>query len=185
MSHLNSLTPNEFKAKYWLLICDADGTLRRCTVPGQPCPNKPDEWEVIDEAKEWLANIDFDNEFYFGIASNQGGISLGLISELDAMEMLMELAILLVGEDALDSLTLDHNLTANTNIQLCESLDKSDYNRKPNPGMLQNIMNNYGVFPEKTLMVGDMESDRLAVENAGCDFIWAWDLFGFEKDNYL
>lgn len=30
-----------------LIIFDADGTLRRCTVPGQPCPNKDGEWELM------------------------------------------------------------------------------------------------------------------------------------------
>jgi len=32
-----------------LVIFDADGTLRRCTVPGQPCPNTPNDltlWKV-------------------------------------------------------------------------------------------------------------------------------------------
>ena len=31
---------------------------------------------------------------------------------------------------------------------------------------------------EETLFVGDMESDRFAAENAGCDFQWARDFFG-------
>ncbi len=34
-----------------------------------------------------------------------------------------------------------------------------------------------GVNPEETLFVGDMESDRQAAENAGCDFVWARDFF--------
>ena len=85
MLHLTRLTPKEFKDKYFLLICDADGTLRRCTVPGQPCPNKNSEWEVIEEARDWLSQIDFATEYYFTIASNQGGVSLGLISAVDAM----------------------------------------------------------------------------------------------------
>jgi phosphoglycolate phosphatase-like HAD superfamily hydrolase len=38
------------------------------------------------------------------------------------------------------------------------------------------------VKPEKALMVGDREDDRAAAEKAGCDFIWAWDLFGFEPE---
>lgn len=40
-----------------LIIFDADGTLRRCTVPGQPCPNKADEWELMPGAKERLATL--------------------------------------------------------------------------------------------------------------------------------
>jgi HAD superfamily hydrolase (TIGR01662 family) len=183
MLHLTRLTPKEFKDKYFLLICDADGTLRRCTVPGQPCPNKNSEWEVIEEARDWLSQIDFVTEYYFAIASNQGGVSLGLISEVDAMQMLIDLAIKLVGKSALDFLGVTDNLELDTNIKICTSLDKTDYDRKPNPGMLEKVMYNYGIKPHRTLMVGDMESDRLAAENVGCDFIWAWDLFGFEKEN--
>lgn len=37
-----------------LIMFDADGTLRRCTVPGQPCPNNPDEWELMPNIKETL-----------------------------------------------------------------------------------------------------------------------------------
>lgn len=179
MTHLTRLTPKEFKDRYFLLICDADGTLRRCTVPGQPCPNKNNEWEVIEEARDWLSQIDFATEYYFAIASNQGGVSLGLISAVDAMQMLIDLAIKLVGEGALDFLNVFDNLESETNIKICTSLDKTDYDRKPNPGMLENLINQYRTTPDQTLMVGDMESDRLAAKNAGCDFIWAWDLFGF------
>ena len=97
--------------------------------------------------------------------------------------MLIDLAIKLVGKSALDELDVFDNLESETNIKICTSLDKTDYDRKPNPGMLEKLIKQYRTTPDQTLMVGDMESDRLAAENAGCDFIWAWDLFGFEKEN--
>jgi len=62
--------------------------------------------------------------------------------------------------------------------------------RKPGPLMLEQLMDFWGVNPEETLFVGDMESDRQAAENAGCDFVWARDFFrprirfGGDQNNY-
>ena len=46
--------------------------------------------------------------------------------------------------------------------------------RKPNPGMLLAACDIHGFIPspETCLMVGDMESDRLAAENANVSFQW-------------
>jgi len=43
--------------------------------------------------------------------------------------------------------------------------------------MLQRLMDFWGTVPERTLFVGDMESDRGAALNAGCAFRWAADFF--------
>ena len=32
-----------------LVVFDADGTLRRTTVPGQPCPRASDQWELLPD----------------------------------------------------------------------------------------------------------------------------------------
>lgn len=50
--------------------------------------------------------------------------------------------------------------------------------RKPDPGMLLQAMAFACATPAETLMVGDMESDRLAAEAAGCAFAWADEFFG-------
>jgi len=47
--------------------------------------------------------------------------------------------------------------------------------------MLLKIMEKSWVDAGHTLYVGDMESDRQAAENAGCDFQWAADFFGWLK----
>lgn len=53
--------------------------------------------------------------------------------------------------------------------------------RKPAPGMLIEVMENYGRTPDETLMVGDSEDDKSAAEAAGCDFMWAWEFFERDK----
>lgn len=40
-----------------LLIFDTDGTLRRCTVRDQGCPNRNGQWEIIPWAREALARV--------------------------------------------------------------------------------------------------------------------------------
>jgi len=44
---------------YRLIIFDADGTLRCCTVPGQVCPNADNQWELLPNVKEKLSEIDW------------------------------------------------------------------------------------------------------------------------------
>jgi D-glycero-D-manno-heptose 1,7-bisphosphate phosphatase len=170
MTHIKSLTPEQFAARYKLLICDADGTLRRCNVAGQPCPNQQSESVTIPQAKRWLSQINW-TVHEFGIASNQGGVSMGYISEMCAYGMLADLAAELVGE---------FNVALYL-IQMCSVIDKANWFRKPNIGMLQRIMSDCETPPSQTLMVGDRPDDRIAAETALCDFIWAWDLFGFER----
>src|SRR5215211_6439983 len=46
-------------APFKLYIFDADGTLRRTTVEGLPCPNGPGDWELIPGVRERLAQIEW------------------------------------------------------------------------------------------------------------------------------
>jgi D-glycero-D-manno-heptose 1,7-bisphosphate phosphatase len=151
-----------------LFIFDADGTLRRCTIPGQPCPNHPGEWEVILGVRERLSTIDWQVN-HFAIASNQGGIALGFLSATDARGMLDELVKTLLGRSILaDSVAICSHAAAAG----CPC-------RKPEPGMLNRIRSAHGVEREETLFVGDQDSDRAAAERAGVDFAWAKDFFGW------
>lgn len=50
--------------------------------------------------------------------------------------------------------------------------------RKPMPGMLLSAMANHRVLPERTLFVGDMDTDQEAAFRAGCGFAWADMFFG-------
>ena len=53
--------------------------------------------------------------------------------------------------------------------------------RKPNPGMLLEALEDFGLSPEEAFYVGDMDSDREAAANAGMDFYPAAAFFGFEE----
>ncbi len=164
---------------YGLIIFDADGTLRRCTVPGQVCPNAGDQWELLPGVKEILSGISWGapgrGRVAFGIASNQAGISKGYLTAETAYRLLMDMALAAVGFRPIEG-----------SIRFCpHGKSEGCKCRKPGPLMLEQLMDFWGVEPEQTLFVGDMESDRLTAENAGCDFKWAREFGEFNLRDYL
>lgn len=150
-----------------LIIFDADGTLRRCTVEGQPCPNAPDQWELMPNVKETI--VELPGITIFVIVSNQAGVAYGYLTEAMATKLLYDLGIEAFGSP--NCFTID----------LCPHAIEADCDcRKPKPRMLERQMNLARCPPEQTLYVGDMESDLQAAVNAGCAFMWAKDFFGWE-----
>lgn len=155
--------------EYKLIIFDADGTLRQCTVEDQPCPNRAGEWELIPGVKERLSLIDWEaGGIGLGIASNQAGIAHGFLDEHTAYQLLKDMVVEATG------------LWPPTgSIQLCpHAVEDNCWCRKPQPLMLIRLMRVWHTSPWQTLFVGDMESDRLAAKAAGVDFMWAKDFFG-------
>jgi len=52
--------------------------------------------------------------------------------------------------------------------------------RKPNPGMILGLADKHFINLEKSMMVGDAETDRQCAESAGVgSFVWAKDFFGW------
>lgn len=159
---------------YRLIIFDADGTLRRCTVPGQPCPNRPGEWELIPGVRECLARLDW-GQTCVAIASNQAGVALGYLTAQDAIDMLHA-----TGQAAFGAWLPGGIATAHVRICPHRPADGCQC-RKPAPGMVLDIMAHYRVAPAETLYVGDMDSDRECAARAGVDFRWAADFFGWDE----
>ncbi len=157
--------------KFDLIIFDADGTLRRCTVPGQVCPNRPGQWELLPGVKRTLAAIEWGSPLRgrtaLGIASNQAGIARGYLSEQSALKML---------EDTVKAAAGFPPVTGS--VEFCpHNIREGCSCRKPAPGMLERLMAFWGTVPKRTLFVGDMASDQGAAINAGCEFTWAADFF--------
>lgn len=149
-----------------LIIFDADGTLRRCTVPGQPCPNKDGEWEVIPGVRERIAGLPECTRF--AIVSNQGGVGMGMIPRDVAWQMLLELG--------------DQTMKGQGVVYMCPHAPKHGCTcRKPSPYMLLIAMTDTETLPRETLYVGDMESDREAAQRAGVAFAWACEFFGWDE----
>lgn len=161
------LSLKEITDDYDLLIFDADGTLRKTTVMGQPCPNASAQWELMPGVSAWFASCPWGwGKKGFGIASNQAGVSFGYLTEQCAFGMLRDLATMLVP-----------GIVAHVEMCVHEPGDGCSC-RKPGPGMLERIMLACGAAPSRTLYVGDLQSDELCASRAKCQFAWAWEIFG-------
>lgn len=154
-----------------LIIFDADGTLRRCVVEGQPCPNADDEWELLPDVRNTIQSVvNMRPDVYLAIASNQGGVDLGYIAHDAASAMLTNL-----GRAAFPN---PYRGKRHWLVTMCPHRpDAGCECRKPRPGMLQRLMRAFEVDPGSTLYVGDLDSDSLAARAAGCRFQWAWEFF--------
>ncbi|HEX8338163.1 MAG TPA: HAD-IIIA family hydrolase [Pyrinomonadaceae bacterium] len=151
-----------------LYIFDADGTLRRTTVEGLPCPNRPGEWELIPGVRERLAEIDWGRA-RFGVASNQGGVGLGYLSLAAARRLLGDMVVEAFGVTK----------PPPGSVELCPHAPHAGCPcRKPGPEMLLRLMRRFDVKPEETLFVGDMDKDEGAARAAGTRFAWAHEFFG-------
>jgi D-glycero-D-manno-heptose 1,7-bisphosphate phosphatase len=149
-----------------LVIFDADGTLRYVTVPGQHYPIHPGEWRLMPRVPETMAALPAAR-LKFGIASNQHGVALGLLSRAQAEAMLVATWHAAWGPGAPEAL-----------VEMCTCLPEAPCSRrKPAPGMLQALMRRHDVVPERVLYVGDLPIDRQAAAAAKVRFSWAHDFF--------
>jgi D-glycero-D-manno-heptose 1,7-bisphosphate phosphatase len=160
------MRPSELVASARLVIFDADGTLRRTTVSGQPCPHAEDEWELLPGVRECLASIDWTRRDV-GVASNQDHVGYGLIDSAKALELLVDMIAAATNGAARDP-----------EIRFCpHRLEEPCHCRKPAPGMLLDIMQARRARPDDTLFVGDSPVDEAAARAAGVRFVWAEDFF--------
>lgn len=160
------MNDNHFK----LYIFDADGTLRRSTVAGQPCPNRDGQWELMPGVRERLAVIDWREAggARFGIATNQGGVGLGYLSYATAHRLIVEMVRQAFGIEQAPPGA----------IEICPHAPHLDCAcRKPHPAMLLRLMRRFRAAEHETLYVGDMDKDEEAARRAGVRFMWADEFF--------
>tara|TARA_R110000824_G_scaffold183466_3_gene364481 strand:- start:95 stop:637 length:543 start_codon:yes stop_codon:yes gene_type:complete len=144
-----------------LLLLDLDGTVRRCTVEGQPCPNRRGEQSLYPGTVDLLnAYVAAGTKVAF--VTNQGGIGLGYMTEDTFNDTMDELKDLL-GWEALDVFACWH---APNDGCAC---------RKPAPRMLFDAMEEFDAAPENTIFVGDRATDAEAARQARMHrFFFSW-----------
>lgn len=152
-----------------LYIFDADGTLRWTTVPGQKYPLRENEWRLMPNVQERLSRIPWSGEGpWLAIASNQSGVSEGLLDEPTARKLIKEMVVAAVG-----------HFPEKTLIELCTCSEQGECAcRKPAPGLLRRLLSAYGVLPAEAVFVGDLPIDQEAAHGAGIPFMWAHEFFG-------
>lgn len=167
-----------------VILFDADGTLRRCTVPGRNYPIDGSEWELFADVRPRLrACLQANRRLAFGIVSNQGGVHSRKLAEDTARQLLEDTAraaFVNLGASAAGAPCFPpwavrycpHSLQGNC---LC---------RKPSPALLFEtaaVFESPGATPiqrSECLYVGDLLTDMQAATNAGFHFAWACDFFG-------
>jgi D-glycero-D-manno-heptose 1,7-bisphosphate phosphatase len=155
-----------------LYVFDADGTLRRTTVEGLPCPNGPGDWELMPGVRERLAQIEWGpGGARFGVATNQGGVGLGYMTYDAARGLVEEMVRQAFGVSVVPAGA----------IEICPHAPHLGCPcRKPKPLMLRRLMRRFRASKDETLYVGDMESDRETARGAGVRFLLAHEFFGRE-----
>ena len=144
-----------------VLILDRDGTLNE----DSGYVHRIEDLSIVPESINFLTRA-VSLGFGLVVATNQGGASLGKFSIDQALEFNVELA----KQFAMKGITL-------SSIYICfhhpnsPNLDKrSCLCRKPQPGMLDRVIFDYGLDKDKTLMLGDQETDAEAAAAAGIGF---------------
>lgn len=154
---------------YQIIFADLDGTLID-TISGETFPkgiwDMKLRFDVLDAIKKL-------NPEYILIVSNQGGIESGFVDRHD-FKIKSEYITRAIREYC----------GCECRTMYCETNDKSDLCRKPNAGMLENLLERYvgddfDYIKQKSLMIGDAsgkegqfsDSDKKTAENFGIDYI--------------
>ena len=137
-----------------LVILDRDGTINRAS---DEFVKAPEEWQPLPGALEAIGRLNHAG-FHVVLATNQSGIGRGLfdMAALNAVHARMLKALAKVG-GRIDA------------IFYCpHAPDEACNCRKPEPGLLQQIQERYGIGLHGVPFVGDSLRDMQAAEVAGC-----------------
>lgn len=152
---------------YRLVIFDFDGTLVG-TASGYTFPQGvadrvwlPGRLQTIGALKAIGTKI--------AVATNQGGAAFGRFRPMDFDQIMGQYA----AEARLDGYVACYFHPHGTVAELATD----SWHRKPNPGMLQDLMAQFHITQEETVYVGDREEDREAARRAQINFYWADEFF--------
>jgi D-glycero-D-manno-heptose 1,7-bisphosphate phosphatase len=161
----------EKRIKQSLVIFDKDGTVIKYL--GNRPANTPEEQVLLPGVIERINELKRQG-CKIALASNQGGVAWGFISYSQA-EALMTDAAIKIDADAWRFCPHDIRAAGKRNAVMEYAILCSC--RKPEPGMLIDLMQQFGVTSVETLYVGDSEDDYEAARRAGIQFMWAQDFF--------
>lgn len=148
-----------------LVIFDLEGTLTST-------PFRDESYELLYGRREHCIELLCEG-VKLAVATNQGGVAFGIGSEQDA-ETFVRWACKRLGIPYYQ-ICFGHP-DAPEGFEQYRTPEVLQY-RKPNPGMLLNILKHYQVPASRTLVVGDMLEDRGAAKNAGCHFLFTQEYF--------
>jgi D-glycero-D-manno-heptose 1,7-bisphosphate phosphatase len=134
------------------LFLDRDGILNKIVMRnGQvSSPWSIGEFEIIRKASE-LVNAAKKKNYLVIVVTNQPDVARGnmTMTDLEAMNRLVR-----------ESFSID-------DLGMCTSADDSDFRRKPNPGMILEMAQKWGIALGDSFFLGDGEKDITAGRRAG------------------
>ncbi len=138
-----------------LIILDRDGVINK----ELSYVSKPEEFEFIDGVVGSIAR--FKQAGYLtAVATNQSHIARGRMTHDDLARI----------HDKMLTEIRRHGGDIDR-IVYCPSYDNDDPRRKPNPGMLLELLDYFGVSGDEAVFIGDYQRDMQAGERAGCHLI--------------
>lgn len=157
-----------------LYIFDLDGTLR-VTKSGRPCPNTPEDQELLPRVKEKLLEIK-EAGHKLAICTNQGGVSWGYMTVLQVWKIILYFCEMC--DNVFDDCRVSYFAPGGP--------DSNFYlnNAKPNPSMLFNLRGIFlwqkegGFELNQVIYVGNAKIDKEAADLAKIGFAWAHEFFG-------
>ena len=162
-----------------IVFSDLDGTLIE-TLTGQLHPKGVWDVELKIDVFAKLKEM-FPNMTHFFIVTNQGGIGKGIVNGYNFRKKLDWIRAALIEWFNKPDLVVDGIV--------CTSTDRDNHYRKPNTGMLEDLVNHFfKVNPEKSemIMIGDAsdvvrdfsDSDKMTAQNYGIDYVDVRDFLG-------
>ena len=155
--------------KYDIIFCDLDGTLIK-TKSGETFPKGIWDMEFRFDVLNAINKLNPD---YVLIVSNQGGIENGFV-DANNFRSKIEYVAKAISEYCFCECYCEY----------CEMNDKLNIFRKPNVGMLENLLESYvgddfDYIKQKCLMIGDAsgkegqfsDTDKKTAENFGIDYL--------------
>ena len=152
-----------------ILFCDLDGTLIE-TISGSTFPKGIWDMQFRFDVLDAICKLDPE---YILIVSNQGGIESGFVDRHDFKS-----------KSEYITRAIREYCECKCYSMYCETNDKLDPYRKPNTGMLENLVERYvgddvEYIKQKSLMIGDAsgkegqfsDSDKKTAENFGIDYM--------------
>ena len=138
-----------------LVILDRDGTINRAS---DEFVKSPDEWVPLPGAIEAIGRLNHAG-YHVVLATNQSGLGRGLfdIAALNSVHAHMMKALAACG-GRIDA------------VFYCpHAPDEACHCRKPEPGLLEQIADRYGIDLQGVPCIGDSLRDMQAAAHAGCD----------------
>lgn len=155
--------------EYDIIFADLDGTLI-ATQSGSVFPKGIWDMEFRFDVLDAIKKL---NPQYIFIVSNQGGIESGFVDALSFRRKSIYI-----------TRAIGEYCGCECRAMYCETNDKLDPYRKPNPGMLYSLLESYvgddfDYIKQKSLMIGDAsgkegqfsDSDKKTAKNFGIDYM--------------